>query len=250
METNDLMSFGMTYTEAKIYKEISKLGKIPIGPIIKRTGLHRGTVYNCINNLIEKGFVGFIDKDKRYYGVSGTGIFKDILKNKEKILKDERKKIEEYSKEISENNKKPGKQEVRVFSGVSAFKALFLEMLDECGEKKEPYISQALGGEMRKGVGGGFYKYSQKLKKRKGIKCRIILSKKSKDLPHHKYTEGDIRYLPSKIQSPVNFWIYCDKILFVVWEEKPVTIIKIQSGPLANSFKKYFDNLWEVGTRD
>jgi sugar-specific transcriptional regulator TrmB len=249
MEINDLMSFGITYTEAKVYKEISKLGKIPIGPIIKKTGLHRGTVYNCLNNLIRKGFISFIDKDKRYYEISGTEIFRDILKNKEGRLKDERKKIEEYSKEISGNNKEPEKQGVRVFSGVSAFKALFLEMLYECEKKKEPYISQALGGEMRKGVGGGFYKYSQKLKKRKGIKCRIILSKKSKDLPHHKYTEGNIRYLPSKIQRPVNFWIYCDKILFVAWEEKPVTIIKIQSDPLANSFKKYFDNLWKVGAK-
>ena len=66
MDVNELVSFGMTKTEAKIYLEISKLDETKIGPIIKRTGLHRGTVYNAINDLIEKGFYA-ISMDYSHY---------------------------------------------------------------------------------------------------------------------------------------------------------------------------------------
>mgnify|MGYP001585277646 CR=1 FL=1 len=84
MDIQLLKEFGMTEVEAKIYLELLKLKKSPIGAIIKRTGLHRGTTYNSLNGLIKKGFVSFIDEDKiRYYSCSGEKIFEQILKVQE-----------------------------------------------------------------------------------------------------------------------------------------------------------------------
>jgi sugar-specific transcriptional regulator TrmB len=55
MNLEILEKFGITPTEAKVYTSIFGLKNIPIGYIIKKTGLHRGTIYNSLNNLIRKG---------------------------------------------------------------------------------------------------------------------------------------------------------------------------------------------------
>ena len=147
MEINELVLFGITKTEAKIYLEIAKLGETQIGPIIKRTGLHRGTVYNSINNLIGKGFLSFVDKDKhRFYKISNRKIFQNIIREKQKEIMDKSKNIEKFFENLEKYKEKSEKQDVQVFYGVKSFKNLFLEIYDECKKNNCEYLFQGRGG--------------------------------------------------------------------------------------------------------
>lgn len=78
------------------------------------------------------------------------------------------------------------------------------------------------------------------------MKCKIILNKENIAPPHLKYVVGNIKYLSTKIDSPVNYWIYDDIVLLVLFQTRPLISIKIKTKLLANSFKNYFEYLWEI----
>lgn len=250
MEVEELKKFGMTNIEAKIYLEIIRIDETPIGPLIKRTGLHRGTVYNCISSLIKKGFVSFIDMGGiRYYKYSGENFFRNILEEKKRELIKEERKIKQFFEGISRIKEKVEEQKVEVFYGAESFKSLFLEIYDECKKKNIEYFFLGRGGEMQEATGAIFYRHTQKLKKKLNIKCRVILSEETKKLSYHKYTSGNIKYLRTKIYSPINLWIYENVVLVVLFGVIPLTSIKIKSKLLANSFKNYFEYLWKIAKR-
>lgn len=245
MEINDLIEFGMTKTEAKIYLELLKIGENSIGHIIKRTGLHRGTVYNSLTNLIKKGFVSFIDKERvRYYKVSGEKIFVTFVENKKRILDEEKNRVNDLFNKFKLINENKEDQKVEVFYGTESFKTLFIEIYNECNKSNCEYLFQGRDVEMQNFLGEAYYKYAQELRKKMKIKCRMILDQKNINHPYKKDVHEDIRYFPTNLQSPVNYWIYEDVVLIVLFKTIPLTIIKIKSQILANSFRNYFENLW------
>jgi len=247
MDIGDIMSFGITLTEAKIYQEIAKSPETKIGPIIKATGFHRGTVYNAIESLIEKGFICFIDREKqRFYKISGKKIFESIIGEKQREAKETKEKIYRMFGDIMKKQEPNKRQEVEVFYGVSAFKNLFLEMLDICKKKNIEYLFNGKGSEMQEATGEGFYKSTEKMKKCLRIKCRIILDRSTAKKPYHKYITGNIRYLPVTINSPVNFWIYDDIVLIVLFGVSPLSSVRMQSKILSDAFKNCFERLWKV----
>lgn len=251
MKIKDLVKFGMTKTEAKIYLELIKLDETKIGEIIKKTGLHRGTVYNSINKLINKGFVTFIDKeDHRFYKVSGKMIFLNVIEDKLKEVSSNKKEVESFFQNMEKLKENNQNQQINVSYGLNAFKVNFLDMYKECKEKKMEYLFMGKGGEMVKIVGTGYYKYTQDLKKESKIKCRIIISKESRLLSYRKYQVGNARYLPIKVHSPLNLWIYGDKMLLVIWDSKPLITIRIISQQLADGFRNYFEGLWELSEKE
>ena len=247
MELPDFGEFGMTGVESKIFNELIKLKSSKMGEIAKRTGLHRGTVYNALNSLIKKGIVSFIDEDKkRLYKITGQDIFEEIIEEKERGLLKEKDKIRNFFEYLKRNNEPIKKEEVNVYYGVDAFKTLFLEIYKICKRNNIEYLFLGRGGEMQDAVGVAFYKYTQKLKNTMKVKCRVILDRGTINLEYHNYVQGNIRYLTTKIKSPVNFWIYEDTVLLILFGSNPLISIKIKSETLSNAFRNYFESLWKM----
>jgi sugar-specific transcriptional regulator TrmB len=250
MDVGSFIEAGMTKTEVRTYLEVAKFPNTTIGPVIKRTGLHRGTVYNTINSLIEKGFLSFTDKDgSRFYHISGEKIFDEIFQEKEKSIEKNKINIKKFLEEASEMTAGENQQEVEVFHGRTAFKTIFLSIYDECIKNNTEYLFMGRGGEMMEEVGEPFYVYTQKLKKQMKVKCRIILGEDTVNMRYQKFVFGSTRHLPTKIKGPVNFWIYGNNIVLVSFKSKPLTTIKIKSEPLAYSLKNYFEHLWEISRK-
>ncbi|MBU2442745.1 MAG: helix-turn-helix domain-containing protein, partial [Nanoarchaeota archaeon] len=66
-EIDILEDLGLSEAEAKVYLALLETGSTLAGPIIKKTGLHRGTTYQILQRLIEKGLVSYVIKaGKRY----------------------------------------------------------------------------------------------------------------------------------------------------------------------------------------
>lgn len=247
MDKKALIKIGMTPIEAEIYLEILGFNVTTIGPIIKKTGLHRGTIYNSINNLMKKGFVSFVDiKNKRLYRTTGQKIFSNIIKDKTKEIMKEKKEIEDFFKDIEKFKKDSPENQIDVHYGINSFKSLFLEIYDLCKQNDYEYLFMGRGGEMQDATGEGFYRYTQKLKKKMKVRCRVILDKENVKHSFHKYVQGNIRYLPSKKYSPINIWIYGDFVLMILFNTNPLINIKVKSKELSDGFRNYFEALWEI----
>jgi len=250
MEIGFLNNFGMTKTEVKVYLHVIRFGETSIGPIIKSTGLHRGTVYNAINDLMEKGFLSFVDREGvRYYKSTGRDIFNNILDERSEENTRHGKEMEKFFTKISDFQHEPGENEVAVFYGLGAFKTALLGVYSFCGERNCEYLFMGTGGELYNATGEGFYRYTQRLKRQMGLKCRIIFDSADRENSHHKLTVGEIGFLSTKVYSPANFWIYGDYVLFVLFRANPLTSIKIKSKFLADSFRNYFEYLWSASEK-
>src|SRR3989338_419131 len=91
METENLEKLGLSPNESKIYSALLEIGSSTADKISQKAGIHRRTIYDNIEKLLNKGLINFvISGNKKYFEATDPNKLKDILKEKkEKIEKQE-----------------------------------------------------------------------------------------------------------------------------------------------------------------
>ncbi len=244
MEEEFLTRFGMTPIEAKIYKTLLSLKESQIGQIIERTNLHRGTVYNSLQKLCEKGFVSFIRRDGAgYYHLTNINIFHKKIEIERKKLKDMDKKIQEI-KQISQLNELLEKPAMEVLTGDDGFKTFLKDLFDYCYRTKKEYLFMGRGNEMIEHFGEEYYGQTQELKKNLKLKCRVMLNESAKKEPVGKIAVGDVKYVAWKNPSQTSTWIYGNKVIIVMWKANPIKVLIITSKEVKDSYTSFFEEMW------
>jgi sugar-specific transcriptional regulator TrmB len=248
MDIKDLKKFGMTDVEAKIYNELVVLGQSKIGSLIKRTGLHRGTVYNSLNSLMNKNFVVYSKEDNQtYYKLSDSNIFLDLVNIEKEDINKKELLAQKISNEIKNLNKKTlKKQGISIALGKKAYMEHFWNMFRVCNEKKIEYcwIGDGLGNTSSQ-LGEHNYRKILNIKKQMKIKFRSIMNIKSKPIKHKDYKPGD-RYLPKYYSFPSYTWIYDNRVVIVIWRANPMIVITIEDEATAESYKSYFEAMYKI----
>src|SRR3989338_1465204 len=106
-EKEILQELGLSEAEAKVYLTLLEVGSTLAGPVIKKTGLHRGTTYQILQRLKEKGLVSSVIKEKENALVQ----ILPALKSKMQGSKD--------------------KQDVTVYSGSKGIHSVLDKMMEE-----------------------------------------------------------------------------------------------------------------------
>ncbi|HLC71188.1 MAG TPA: helix-turn-helix domain-containing protein [Candidatus Nanoarchaeia archaeon] len=228
-----LLHIGLTMTEAKLYVMLLELGKAQAGILSRKTGIHRRSVYDALDRLIEKGLVSYIkENDKRYYLPTDPKRVQEIIDEQKNEVYDIMPALQARFMEHA------GKQETLFYRGLEGIKTIFE---DQIRDGKEVYIIGAShqAKELLK-----FYisHYTDKRVKRK-IKLHAIYAgeRHSTAVPL-----SEVRYLPPSFASLVSTSIYGDKVAIVVWMQEPVGIL-IKQPEVAKAFKNYFELLWKMG---
>jgi len=121
-----LKELGLSDAESLIYLTLIETGSTLVGLIIKKTGLHRGTTYQVLQRLKEKGLVSSIIKGKKqYFEPASPERLMDILRAKEESLTE----ILPLLKKKLEASKE--KQEVNVYSGINGIRSVLDRTLEE-----------------------------------------------------------------------------------------------------------------------
>jgi sugar-specific transcriptional regulator TrmB len=248
MEIKDLEIFGMTPVESKIYYHLATNGDGTLGEISNRTGIHRGTVYNSVNKLIEKGFIVFSKKEHttRYY-LSDTNTLIDSIKyEKEKIFQKEKKAFELVENLKNLNQNPTERPKVSIAFGGKAYLEHFMSMFNICKKNKIEYLCIGDGlGNTHKEIGEDNYMKIINTKKKMNIKFRSIMNIKAKPLKHEYYKPGD-RYLPENYSLPSYIWIYGNRVVNVIFSCKPIVVITMEDSSVAESYKNYFEAMYKV----
>ena len=242
-EEVDLQQLGLTKIEAKVYLALLKIGSTTTGPLVRATELHRATVYDVLKRLIEKGLVNYIIKEKtKYFEATKPGHLVDILKEE----KEELKKREETAmhlvyklNKIQELSK--SKETAHVFVGVKGVKTV---LDDTIGNE---LLILGSSGRFRDRLGPYFYKFLKRNKELK-VKIRLIASESVKETNIPKFVWGEKRFIPKQYESPISIMIFGDKVATFVWAEKPIAFL-IESKEAADSYRNYFEMLWNVAER-
>ena len=232
----NLMDAGLTKTEAKVYLAVLQLGPSNAGLVTRKSGVHRRSVYDAFDRLIEKGIVGYIiQNNKRMYNATDPERFLDMLKEKQeniqKILPDLKAQFG-FSKE---------KQETSFFKGRDGIKAVFEDMIRE---KKEILVLGA-GSIAKEIVKYYFPRYESR---RADAKISIKYIYDEKDRRPRSYPLAEIKYLPSEFMSNVAFNVYGNKLAIILWEQKPLVVL-INNQKFADGFKRYFNCMWQLAKK-
>ena len=234
-----LEEFGLTATEEKVYLALLKTGESTAAEIIKKTQLHRTTVYDVLDRLIEKGLASYILKNKiKHYSPANPSKFFDIA-TEEKTKAEEKqklaKKVIANIKSIKESSDK--KTSAQIFVGVKAQKTIMNDII----EVGEDFLIFGSGGTFKEVLPLYTEQWASQRRK-KNIKAKIISTKGTK-APIWKLNQ--VKFISKEYQSPAVTIIYKNKVAIFIHEE-PVLIILIESKKLSQSYKNYFNLLWKV----
>ncbi len=230
--TQELKEAGLTENESKTYLALIDLGPSHAGQIARKIGMHRRTVYDTTEMLIEKGLIGYILKNNRkLFQATNPNRILEIIKEKQNLLDPlVLSLLEKY-------NKTKEKEETNFYKGKEGLKTVFEDQLSA----KEILI---LGASPKAYEILQFYfKWYDKARKEKKIKARIIAT--DKNIKRTNIPLSDIKYLPQKYSNPVAVNIYNDKTAIILWAAEPVAIV-IKNKEIAQAYRTYFELMWKI----
>lgn len=239
----DLEQLGLTKIEAKVYLALLKLGSTTTGPLVKKTELHRATVYDALKRLMEKGLINFIIKEKtKYFQAVDPEHFLDLIKEQKQRLEEKEKLSEDIVKKLQQIQEQAKiKESASIFQGKRGIKTIFEDILNY----KEYYAFASKG--RFKEILGSYFDLFQRKKRQKKIKVKLLIDESLKGSDYVKSIYGEVRFLPKEYNYPTASFVYDDKVAFFVFTEYPTAFL-IESEEVASSFKSYFELLWNKVT--
>jgi len=234
-----LEEFGLTKSEEKVYLALLKLGESNATEIIKKTQLHRTTVYDVLERLIEKGFASSIIKNKiRFYSSSSPTKLLDIATEEIHFAEEKQKSATKIIKEIeSIKSKADNKSITQIFIGDKGQRTVMNDII----EAGEDFLVFGSEGTVQETLPNYVNQWAD-ARRKKNIKAKIIATRGT-NAPVWKLNE--IRYVPKEYQSPAITIVYGDKVAIFI-DENPFLIIVIESKKLSQSYRNYFKLIWKV----
>jgi len=242
MDTEVLEEIGLTQGEIKIYLALLEIGETSAGPLKNKTKLQNSVVHLCLNNLIQKGLVHYVEKGKRrYYTATSPKHLIDFLDEK-------KRRLQEIVPKLLEKQKEEVNYKVHIYEGEKGLKSIHEDILTDLKNEEEFLVLGA-----PKEAHDKFEPYFLDFHKRrqnKKIHLRAIYKKEAKEYAKlrekMKYTL--VRYLPEQLNSPMWITLYKNKtILFVVGDI--LLGIVIENKTISENFKEYFELIWNISKK-
>jgi len=236
MDENILQDAGLTPVEAKVYLTLLEHGALLAGVISRKSGVHRRSVYDVMDRLIEKGLVSYIVKNnRRYYEATDPKRFREILNEKQERIEKILPKLESKFEVAKE------KQETLFFRGREGLKVIFQDHLDVGKE-----ILVLAAAKFNDVVSPLFWKKYAADRKRRGIRQRVIYHQNAIDRSRSPLCKK--RWIDQYSESPVSTAIYGDRVTMVIWAREPYAIL-IKDRAVANTFRANFESLWKISRK-
>ncbi len=209
------------------------LSKAQAGVLSRRTGIHRRSIYDALDRLIEKGLVSYImENDKRFYMPTDPKRIQELIDLKRKEILDIMPTLHAKFAE------KKDKQQTFFYRGKEGIRTVFE---DQIRDRKTVYI---IGASHHAKEHLKYYlpHYTNDRIKKK-IKLEAIYAGKRHKT---KVPLAKVRYLPESFSTLVSTNIYGNKACIILWLPHDPVAILIKQPDIAKTFKKYFDALWAI----
>lgn len=244
MKTEILENIGLSKNEIKIYFALLDLDQATATPIVKRSGVPNSKVYPTLDKLIKRGLVSYVIKNNvKHFQASDPRHLLDFLKNKEELIAKQKKEIADLIPQIEKKRElAKDKQEAAIYEGIEGVKTAFEEILNTL-KKGEEYYVFTLGQELEREDLRLFFSNYHAKRVEKGIKVKLILSNKLRDLVKlYRYKNMFVKF--TSLILPTGIFIYKNKVMTLVWGDKPTAFV-IQSEINADKYLDFFLDLWE-----
>jgi HTH-type transcriptional regulator, sugar sensing transcriptional regulator len=226
-----LAEMGLSEGEVKVYLALLKLGSSPVSALKEETKLHRTTIYDFIEKLLNKGLTNYVVRGNvKYYQATNPQRLADFLDEKASRLNDVMPEL----MKMSEFHKKD--LNVEVFKGKEGYKAMLGLVIKE----EKDLIGMGFEEEKFEELVPDTMRWYFREAKEKGIKERVFV----KDSADFLYPHDNIEYkeLPDEYFNPNPTMTFGDFVAIHIWD--PFSTIVIKNKDLADSYRKWFEMLW------
>ena len=214
MNINTLERIGLSSNEARVYLALLELGPSLVGKITEKSKVHRRTVYDVLESLIDKGLVSYIvEINRKVFEATEPERLLELLKEREKEIKEILPELQ------TKKNASRRKQEATIFRGKKGLRTIFEDIL----KYKENWVFGS-HGRFKEALGSFFEQY-QRRKKEKRIHTKLLVSIRLKQSDIIKLTPGEHRFLKKEYDSPISTILYGNKVAIIVWIEEPIGLV-------------------------
>lgn len=245
MELEKLEEIGLTKGEIKVYEALLYLGSSTKTPIAKNSGISPGKVYDVLERLIRKGLVSSIKEGKvMHFKVAHPRQILNFLEEKKRKTQEEETLVKSMLPTLIEKySSKTEKPEVEVYHGWKGLETVYNELVAYLKKGEIDYVFGASRGSEQEKTEEFYRKFNLK-RSEKGIKIKMIYNLKDKEhiLSYANNVEM-LRFM--ELQTPAEVNLYNGVVMIIILTLTPVAIV-IRSKEAFESFKQYFDAMWEL----
>ncbi len=230
-----LRELGLSVNETKVYLALLHIGATTAGKVAEYCKLHRTNVYDSLERLEEKGLASHILKnDKKVFEATDPT-------HLTKLIEERQKRLEAVMPQLLLDKNMGKKTSAQIYEGSSAFKLALYGLL----KYKSTICIYGIPKHAADTV-KNFIDLFHKTRIAQKIPMLHIYNENSKERIEYlnglAYTKA--KYLPSKFDTPVSTITCGDEVLIVHWDD-PLTFIRIENKALADTYKKYFEVLYQ-----
>jgi HTH-type transcriptional regulator, sugar sensing transcriptional regulator len=241
MEISKLQQLGLTKNEAKLYLAALEFGPATIAHLAKKSNVQRTTIYEFIEQMINKGIIIKTVSGKRnLYASASPKYLENLIEKQKSIIKSLMPEL------LSLAEKSPHKPIIRVFEGIDGIKKVFQDTLNQPPESVIKYFASYKESFEAMSTTYMTNYVNRRVKNR--IYSKGILRSDEYEKKHTKENKKELREsisLPEK-EFPIthNVMIYQNKISIISFGQEKFSVI-LESQQIADSQRAIFDLLWK-----
>ena len=131
MELELFRKIGLTEGEIKVYLALLKLGETTIGAIGRESKVSKSKMYDILDKLIEKGFVGYIVRNgTKHFAANDPKMILEYIHKKKDEIEETGKQAEKILPELSLQRATMGaKKLAEIYEGFHGLKAIREELI-------------------------------------------------------------------------------------------------------------------------
>lgn len=241
MDISLLKKLGFSDKSAKVYLALLSLGPSSVRKLAENCELNRGTTYDALKWLTEKGVVNFYNQDtKQTFVVEDPMRLHNIVKEEQEVLTDVDAKLEKIIPELQALYNKEGERPVAKYYNKKEIPKILQDVLNTCEESVEKSYCIYSAEGMRKYLYEEFSTFSD-VRIAKGISVKVIAIGQGGE----KRGLDERKWLDKKTKTPTYIIIYPGKTAYISLDAKaePVGVV-IENDGVYQTQKMVFDALW------
>ncbi|MFH1072292.1 MAG: helix-turn-helix domain-containing protein [Nanoarchaeota archaeon] len=233
MDSDILITLGLTKREANAYVTLLKLEEAKAGEVAEHTKEDRTNIYDSLRSLVKKGLVGSVIKNNTtYYRVAPPEKLQEYLDEKAHLLKNIMPDLKEMYKSYTP------KPVIEVYEGKEGIKTVLLDIL------KEGKDFVGFGATDRASVLlPEFTKRYLRERERRHIKAKQLYPKGGKVLLSKL---SRFKVIPKQFAGPATTIIYGNKVAVFMWFTEPLVVVLIKDRDAARAYRNQFEFMWRM----
>lgn len=242
MDINFLKKLNFSDKEAQIYLALLNLGPSSVRKIAEYCDLNRGTTYDSLKSLQERGVVNFYDKDsKQHFVAENPATLSDLVKRQEKELNEVHRQLERVIPELQALYNAGGERPIARYYSKKDIPLILEDILQTCEQDSENLYRIYSAEGVREFIYENFDTFSD-VRIGKGISVKVIALGEGGELRGL----DERKWLKVKKNTATYIIIYPGKTAYISLntQGEPIGVV-IENEGVYQTQKYIFDELWE-----